>query len=81
LTTQRPHRREVAHDQRRIRRRRQSNRDVKPLVDHVNVALAHREIDLHLRMLGEELGYNRCNELDDVGRGIDARRQIGFMLR
>ena len=65
---------EAADDQARIGRRRQPDRDVESLVDHVDGALAHRQIDLHFGIGGEKFGDDGRNVLHDMGGGIDAQR-------
>jgi hypothetical protein len=71
---------EASHDQAGIGRRRQPDRDVIALVDHVHGALSHRQVNLDLGVGVEEFGDYRRDELNDMGGGVDpqcsARRRL-----
>ena len=65
---------EAAHDQAGIRRRRHPDCDIKALLDDVDGALSHAQVDLHVGIGREEFSHHRPDELHNMGRGINPQR-------
>src|SRR6185437_16449419 len=63
--------RKAADDQAGIRRRREANGNVVPLIDQVDASLAHGQINLDVGIALQEFGDDRREKRHDVSSRID----------